>query len=118
MKPEVLSRLAQRFPSILCLQENEDLVPYSFDGTAILKAMPGAVVFPTATEEVADLVRFCSEYRIPLVTRGSGTGLSGGSVPVEDCLILCLSRMDHILEVDGKNLTLLAEAGVITASVA
>lgn len=118
MKPEVLSRLAQQFPSILCLQEKEDLVPYSFDGTAVLKAMPGAVVFPTQTGEVADLVRFCSEHRIPLVTRGSGTGLSGGSVPVEDCLILCLSKMDHILEVDGKNLTLLAEAGVITANVA
>ena len=118
MNPEILSRLAQRFPSILCLKEKEDHVPYSFDGTAILKVMPGAVVFPTRTEEVADLVRFCSEHRLPLVTRGSGTGLSGGSVPVEDCLILCLSKMEHILEVDGKNLTLLAEAGVITASVA
>jgi glycolate oxidase len=96
------------------LTQPEDLVPYSFDGTAALTQRPGAVVFPRTTEQVAQCVRAARSARIPIVTRGSGTGLSGGSVPVPGCLVVCLTRMDAILDVDPRNLTLRAQPGAIT----
>lgn len=99
------------------LVEREDLLPYGFDGTAALKARPGVVVFPHSTEEVEACVRLAREMAVPVVTRGSGTGLSGGSVPIEGCLVLCMAQMDRILELDTKNLTLHAQCGVITKQV-
>ncbi|SRR5579862_587489 len=114
----MLSELRRRFPSLECLGEEEDLIPYSFDGTAICRQMPAVVVFPTSTEETVELVKFAAAARTPLVPRGSGTGLSGGSLPVEGCIVLCMTKMNRILEVDARNLTLRAEAGVITEKIA
>ena len=99
------------------LTEAEDVVPYSFDGTATLKQRPGAVVFPLTTEEVAGCVRLARDRSVPVVTRGSGTGLSGGSVPLSGCLVLCLVKMDKLIELDEKNLTLRAQSGVITKEI-
>jgi glycolate oxidase len=96
------------------LVEAEDLIPYSFDGTAALKQRPEAVVFPRSTEQVAECVRLAAASRLPVVTRGSGTGLSGGSVPGEGSLVLCLAQMNAILAVDPRNLTLRAQPGAIT----
>jgi glycolate oxidase len=95
----------------------EDLLPYRFDGTAALKQMPRAVVFARSAAEVSEVLKIARTYRGPVVTRGSGTGLSGGSVPVADGIVLCLVEMNSILEVDTRNLTLFAEAGVITQTV-
>ncbi len=99
------------------LTSDEDLVPYSFDGTAALKQRPGAVVFPLTTLEVAACVKLARDRGIPVVTRGSGTGLSGGSVPLSSCLVICLVKMDKLIEVDEKNLTLRAQSGVITKEI-
>jgi glycolate oxidase len=96
------------------LTSTDDLIPYGFDGTAALHARPAAVAFPRTSAEVAACVRLCAEARVPIVARGSGTGLSGGSVPVPGCVVLCLAQMDAILEVDARNLTLRAQAGAIT----
>ena len=100
------------------LTEREDLLTYGFDGTAALRGEAGLVVLPQTTEEVAEIVRYAAEKGVPIVSRGSGTGLSGGSVPTADAVVLCLVRMDRILEVDERNLTLLAEAGAITQKIA
>ena len=96
----------------------EDLIPYSFDGTAALQASPGCVVFVKDTADVADVLQLANLEKVPVVTRGSGTGLSGGSLPVKDCIILCTVRMDKIIEVDAANLTLTCEPGVTTIQVA
>jgi glycolate oxidase len=100
------------------LSDKEDLIPYSFDGTAALQQMPGCVVFAKTPEQVAGVLRLANQTKIPLVTRGSGTGLSGGSLPVPDCVVLCLAKMDRVLELDRANLTLLAEAGATTQAIA
>lgn len=100
------------------LHEPEHLLTYGFDGTAALKGEAACVVFPLTPQEVSSIVRYASGRGIPIVSRGSGTGLSGGSVPVHGCIILCLVRMDRIIELDAKNLTLLAEAGVVTQKIA
>ena len=98
--------------------EKEDLIPYSFDGTAALTQMPGCVTFAKTTEQVSAVLKFANQTKTPVVTRGSGTGLSGGSLPVADCIVLCLVKMDKILELDRANLTMFVEAGVTTLQVA
>lgn len=100
------------------LTEPEDLIPYSFDGTAALRQMPGCVVFALNTEQVSGVLKLASAEKVPVVTRGSGTGLSGGSLPVPDCIVLGMAKMDRILELDRANLTLLAEAGATTQGIA
>jgi glycolate oxidase len=99
------------------LTRAEDILPYGFDGTAALKERAGAVIFPHSSEEVAACVTLARRAGVPVVTRGSGTGLSGGSVPVAGCVVLCLAQMDRILEVDARNLTLRAQAGAITKDI-
>src|SRR5258706_5723359 len=100
------------------LTEKEDLIPYSFDGTAALQQMPGCVIMATTLEQVSAILKLANETKTAVVTRGSGTGLSGGSLPSTDCIILCLVKMDKILELDRANLTMLVEAGVTTLPVA
>jgi glycolate oxidase len=100
------------------LWEREHLATYEFDGTAALSAEAGCVVLPKTTAEVTQVVRYAAENKIPVVTRGSGTGLSGGSVPVHGCIVLCLVQMDRVLELDQKNLTIHVESGVVTQKVA
>jgi glycolate oxidase len=99
------------------LTSPEDTIPYGFDGTAALKGPVGVVVHPGSTEEVAAVVKLANEFSIAIVTRGSGTGLSGGSVPSEGCIVLCLTRLDKIISVDAANLTVRAQCGVITAAI-
>ena len=118
LAPEILDALRIACGENQVLTEAEDLIPYGFDGTASLKQLPGAVVFPRTTEQVAACVRLAAQHLLPVVTRGSGTGLSGGSVPVADGLVLCLVEMDQILEVDPRNLTLRAQSGVVTVKIA
>jgi glycolate dehydrogenase FAD-linked subunit len=96
----------------------EDLIPYSFDGTAALRQTPGCVAFATGASQVADVLRLANTTRTPVVPRGSGTGLSGGSLPCPDCLVLCTVRMANILELDRSNLTILVEPGVTTVTLA
>ncbi|RIK73059.1 MAG: glycolate oxidase subunit GlcD [Planctomycetota bacterium] len=120
MTPDA-AQLAEKLRALLgegrVLTAAEDVAVYAYDGTPVLRQNPACVVFPTTTEEVAACVRAAGRGRTPIVTRGSGTGLSGGSVPVEGCLVVCLARMDRVLEVDPRNLTIAVEAGVVTATV-
>ena len=100
------------------LTAKEDLIPYAFDGTAALKESPGCVVFTTGTEHVSAVLKLANDTGTPVVTRGSGTGLSGGSVPSRDCIVLCTVKMEKILEVDPANLTMTVEPGVTTIQIA
>jgi glycolate oxidase len=100
------------------LVSKEDLIPYSFDGTAAMSQMPGCVLFVENTKQVSEVLKEANRLKIPVVTRGSGTGLSGGSLPSANCIVMCTVRMDHILELDKANLTMLVEPGVTTLAVA
>ena len=99
------------------LTEKEDLIPYSFDGTATFHQLPLAVAFPRTTEQISACVKLAHETNTPVITRGSGTGLSGGSVPSEGAIVLCLVHMSDIISVDPANLTLRAQPGAITADI-
>src|SRR6058998_2518210 len=100
------------------LTSPEDLIPYSFDGTAGMQQLPGCVAFAKTTEQVANLLKRANETNTAVVTRGSGTGLSGGSLPSPDCIVLCTVKMDRILEVHRANLTMMVEPGVTTLQIA
>ncbi|MFZ4693840.1 MAG: FAD-binding oxidoreductase [Verrucomicrobiia bacterium] len=115
MNPSHQKFLQDRLGADRVFTRKEDLLTYAFDGTPMLAETPGCVVFPASTAHVAEVLRFANREKIPVVTRGSGTGLSGGSVPVEGCIVLCTVRMDRILEIDAPNLVARVEAGVITA---
>lgn len=110
----MIDALIARLGAAHVLTGPEDILPYAFDGTAALRQRPHAVVFPANAAEVAAVLRVARKHRVPVVARGSGTGLSGGSVPLAGSLVLCVNRLDRILELDTNNLTLRAEAGVVT----
>ena len=75
--------------------------PFECDGLAVYKQMPGLVVMPGSTDEVREVMRLCHEHRVPVVARGAGTGLSGGALPQSDGVLLSLTRLTKILEVDA-----------------
>ncbi|MBI4025739.1 MAG: FAD-binding protein [Verrucomicrobia bacterium] len=113
--PTHISRLVRLLGADRVLTRQEDLITYSFDGTPILNEMPGCIVFPDSVPQISDILKLADHHRMPIVTRGSGTGLSGGAIPVPGCIVLCMVRMDRILRIDPANLTALVEPGVITA---
>lgn len=94
--------------------EKEDLLVLGYDSTPGVHHLPDVAVFPTTTEQVRDAIEIARREGLPIVPRGSGTGLSGGSVPIAGGMVLCLTRMNRILEIDVENLTATVEAGVIT----
>ncbi len=94
------------------LTKPADLLLYSYDSSTA-EGRPDAVVFPESTEEVARIVKLCAERRIPFVPRGAGTNLSGGSVPLKGGVVIVLSRMNRVLEIDVENLRAVAQPGVV-----
>ncbi len=95
----------------------EELHTYECDGLTNFRVMPLAVLLPASTEQVQAIVRICHRERIPFVARGSGTGLSGGALPVENGIVISLARMNHILDVDFPNARVVVEPGVINLDV-
>ena len=118
LTPATLSQLRAVVGADQVFTSKEDLIPYAFDGTAAMSQMPGCVAFVTTTEQIVGVLKLANTTRTPVVTRGSGTGLSGGSLPSSDCIVMCTARMNRILEVDRANLTMLVEPGVTTLAVA
>ena len=92
-----------------------DLIAYSFDGT-FEQHLPDAVVLPETNEEVSAVARIASQYDVPIVPRGMSSGLAGGAIPVRGGIVLSLSRMNRILEIDEENMTATVQAGVVTAN--
>ncbi|MCC7078497.1 MAG: FAD-binding protein [Acidimicrobiia bacterium] len=76
---------------------------------------PWALVRPTGTEQVAATVRVCAEHGVPIVPRGAGTGVAGGAVAGDGCVILCVTRMNRIVDIDTSNLLAVVEPGVLNA---
>jgi glycolate oxidase len=76
--------------------------PYECDGLSVYKEMPRLVVMPSSTEEVQKAMRLCQQYGVPVVVRGAGTGLSGGALPHPDGVLLSLTRLSRIIEIDPE----------------
>jgi glycolate oxidase len=96
------------------LTDSQTRVTHSYDATSGHQYLPDGVIYPVSTEEVSAILRICSRHRIPVVSRGSGTNLSASAVPVKGGLVMVMTRMNRILEIDQENLTATVEPGVIT----
>src|SRR5215475_10046277 len=114
---EIAGRMAAVVGSRNCISDPAELRTYECDGLTGVRVAPALVVLPGSTEEVASIVRIAREAGLPIVPRGSGTGLSGGALPVEGGLVIALSRMKRILEVDLENGWMRVEPGVFNLDV-
>jgi glycolate oxidase len=99
------------------ITEPSQLRTYECDGLTNLRVVPQAVLLPGSTAEVQSIVRICHKEKIPFVARGTGTGLSGGALPVQQGIVISLTRMNRILEVDLQNARVIVEPGVINTDV-
>src|ERR687891_1209654 len=99
------------------ITHEHQLRTYESDGLLQYAVTPGAVVLPRTTAEVQEVVRACHRAGVPFVARGAGSGLSGGALPVEDGVLISLSRMRRILEVDLENQRVVVEPGVTNIAV-
>ena len=94
------------------VHEPDDLIVYEYDGS-VDRALPVAVVLPATTEEVSQVVRTARRHGVPIVARGAGTGLSGGAIAHEGGIVIALTRMTRILDVDDDNRVAIVEPGVV-----
>src|SRR5213082_1343745 len=114
---EVVRKLREAVGERNCISDPEQLRTYECDGLTSFRAPPGVVVVPGSTEEVVEVVRIARAAGLPIVPRGSGTGLSGGAMPIPGCVLVSLARMRRIVAIDLKNGTMRVEPGVINLDV-
>lgn len=109
--------IIQQFEAILgkdaVIRRKDELLTYECDGLTSYRQRPALVVLPRTTEQVAAAVKLCDECQIPWVARGAGTGLSGGALPVPDCVLIVTARMNQILSVDLANQQVTVQPGAI-----
>ena len=109
----LLTELQKVFPPERLLTRTSQLAPYESDALTAYRSRPAAVVLPETQEEVIETVRLCHRQAVPFVARGSGTSLSGGSLPVKEGILIALNRLNRILRIDPHERIAVVEAGVI-----
>ena len=109
-----IQALADAIGAEKVLSSPVDLIAYSFDGT-FEQQLPDVVVLPETNAEVAAVVRIAAQYDVPIVPRGMASGLAGGAIAVRGGIVMSLTRMNRILEIDEENMIATVEAGVVTA---
>lgn len=109
-----MKKLSEALSGIKTSVTPEDLICYSFDACGI-RNLPAAVLWPETTQDIVRIMKYAYGNDISVVPRGAGTGMTGGSVPLKDSLVLSMERMNRIIEMDEDNLTVLVEPGIINA---
>jgi glycolate oxidase len=110
-------RLATMLPPERLLTRPVELAAYESDGLTAFRARPLAVAIPETTEEVTAIVRLCHELKLPFVARGSGTSLSGGSLPISEGIVIALNRLNRIVRLDPQQRTAVVQPGVVNTQV-
>src|SRR5688572_644503 len=117
MSQAALNRLAGLLPRERWLAQPEQLAAYESDGLTAFRTRPLGVAIPETADEVIALVRLCHEERLPFVARGSGTSLSGGSLPIANGVVIALNRLNKILRLDPAQRIAVVEPGVVNTQV-
>jgi glycolate oxidase len=112
LKPEILQSLEKIVGPGHLTDRETDLQCYGYDATAYF-CRPEAVIFPGNAEEISAVLRLANEQRFPVVPRGAGSGMSGGSVPIQGGVVLVLSRLNRIIKIDRENFLAVVEPGVV-----
>ena len=115
--PCVIELLKRSLPSAGVITETRALGPFETDGLTAIRQKPWVVVLPETVEQVRTVLRICREHDTPVVTRGAGTGLSGGARPHADGVLLTLTKMNRVLEVDTDTCTARVQPGVTNLSI-
>lgn len=114
---ELVKQLAKLVPEASLITDKEGRRTFETDALTAYRCLPLAVVLPGSTEEVSAILRFCHDNHIKVVPRGAGTSLSGGALPLEDAIVLCLSRMSKVLDIDLANRAARVEAGITNSGI-
>ncbi len=115
MLPAIIQKLRNKLGPRYVLDKPEELAVYECDACTLIKKSPELVVLPCTAEEAAFVVQVCNEHQLPYTARGSGTGLSGGALPMRGGVLISMNRMDRILAIDPRNRTATVEVGVVNA---
>ena len=115
--PQLLADLERIVGPDGIVRDDAELATYESDGLAKLRSRPGAAVLPGSAEEVRQVVRLCHGAGVPFVARGSGTGLSGGALPRPDGVLIVMTRLNRILDIDIPNRRITVEPGVLNLEV-
>ena len=108
----VISQLTKALPKNTVIIGDENTRPFECDGLSVYKQKPLAVVLPRDVSQIKKVLEICRKNNTPVVTRGAGTGLSGGATPLEGCVVLGLSKLTRIISIDAENKTAIVEPGV------
>jgi glycolate oxidase len=113
----IVAGLKRLLPADAVIDSEDERRPYETDALAAYRRVPLAVVLPSSTEEVAAVCRFLSAEGVPIVPRGAGTSLAGGALPQEDAVVIGVSKMARVLDIDFANRTARVEAGITNLAV-
>ncbi|MCA9080756.1 MAG: FAD-binding protein [Planctomycetaceae bacterium] len=111
--PPFIDELRSRLGDRNVLDAEEELIVYECDGYVVEKKSPDVVVFPTSATQVQQIVRLCVEHQIPFVPRGAGTSLAGGTLPMGGGVMICLTRMKQIVEINLRDRYAVVEPGLV-----
>jgi glycolate oxidase len=114
---DIVRQLKRLVPETVLIVDEEGRRTFECDALTAYRCLPLVVLLPGSTEEVAAILRFCHDNQIKVVPRGAGTSLAGGALPLEDGIVLCLSRMNKVLAVDTANRVARVEAGTTNIAI-
>src|SRR5471032_2947660 len=103
LSTNTLRRLVEIVGSANVQHSPEERIAYSYDATPMLARQPEAIVFVESTQQICDVMKLANAEGFKVVPRGSGTNLSGGTIPMENCIVLVTVKMDKILDIDPRN---------------
>lgn len=102
-RAEILAALQAILPVDAVIEQASELKAYECDALTAYRCPPLAVVLPRTTEEVASVLKVCHQFGVPVIPRGAGTSLAGGSLPTADSIVVGIARMSAVLEVDFED---------------
>lgn len=111
-KKDLIRDLRDFLPDSAILSDTEELKPYECDGLAAFRCVPWLVLLPDSIDQIQAILRLCHRLGVPVVARGAGTGLSGGALPLDNGILLCLAKFNRILEIDPANRSARVQPGV------
>ena len=114
---QLLASLAKLLPADRILSHESELKPFECDGLTAYRRIPLLAVIPTSQDEVRAIIKSCANHKVPIVTRGAGTGLSGGATPLENGVLLVMTKLNRILNIDPQNHQATVEPGVTNLAI-
>jgi glycolate oxidase len=116
-KDKIIADLSRILKSENILSHQDEIRPYETDALAAYKQKPLLVVLPETVDQVSKILKYCNENKVKVVPRGAGTGLSGGALPLADCVLLSMGKFNKIIEVDYKNKCVVAQPCVTNLAI-